>query len=105
MSGLEIFAVVGVVAAVVSAYHDGGNIVRQIKTKRAAKRAPPPTINLETSLERGPPAVEQSRDYGIERYGPRFARGDGKYYSLLEVRPIANESLRHRNSSFADHFD
>ena len=61
------------VAAVVSAYKDGGNIVKQIKAKRAAKRAPAPTESLELSLQRGPPAVEEAKDQGIERYGPRYA--------------------------------
>lgn len=79
MSGMEVVAVIGCVAAVVSAYKDGGQIVKQIKAKRAAKKAPPPTVTLETSLERGPPAVEQAKDNGIERYGPKFATGDGEY--------------------------
>lgn len=73
MSGMEVVAVLGCVAAVVSAYKDGGNIVKQIKAKRAAKRAPAPTETLETSLQRGPPAVEEAKDQGIEKYGPRYA--------------------------------
>lgn len=80
MSGMEVVAVLGCVAAVVSAYKDGGNIVKQIKEKRAAKKALPPTRMLETSLQRGPPAVEEAKDVGIERYGPQFAVGDSEYY-------------------------
>ncbi len=78
MSGVEVIAIIGCVAAVVSAYKDGGQIVKQIKAKRAARKAPPPTVALEQSLERGPPAVEQAKDNGIERYGPKFAMGDGQ---------------------------
>ena len=76
MSGMEVVAVLGCVAAVVSAYQDGGKIVKQIKAKRAAKKALAPTQSLESSLERGPIEVEQAKDSGIERYGSRFATGD-----------------------------
>ena len=66
------------VAAVVSAYKDAGKIVKQIKAKRAAKRALAPTQSLESSLDRGPVEVEQAKDSGIERYGSRFSDGDRK---------------------------
>ena len=78
MSGLEVFAVVGAVAAVVSAYRDGGRIVAEIKEKRARRKAPPPTIYLEQSLSRGPPALEEAKNNGIERFGRSFAIGDSK---------------------------
>ena len=73
---MEVVAVIGCVAAVVSAYKDAGKIVKQIKAKRAAKRALAPTESLESSLERGPVAVEEAKDGGIERYGSRFSDGD-----------------------------
>ena len=73
---MEVVAVIGCVAAVVSAYKDGGRIVKSIKAKRAAKAAPAPVEPLEVSLERGPLAVGEARDSGIERYGPEFATGD-----------------------------
>ncbi len=76
MSGMEVVAVIGCVAAVVSAYKDGARIVQEIKEKRAAKKALAPTKSLESSLERGPLAVGEARDSGIERYGPKFATGD-----------------------------
>lgn len=90
------------VAAVVSAYKDGGNIVKQIKAKRAAKRAPAPTESLETSLQRGPTAVEEAKDQGIEKYGPRYAysrdrecEGSHDMFNLLISNPaIAVEALR-----------
>ena len=76
MSGMEVVAVLACVATVVSAYKDGGKIVKQIKAKRAAKKALAPTQTLESSLERGLVAVEQAKDNGIERYGSKFATGD-----------------------------
>ena len=76
MSGMEVVAVIGCVAAVVSAYKDGGKIVKQIKAKRAAKKALTPPSALESSLERGPVAVEEAKDDGIGRYGSKFATGD-----------------------------
>ena len=102
MSGMEVVAVLGCVAAVVSAYKDGGNIVKQIKAKRAAKRAPAPTESLEISLQRGPPAVEEAKDQGIERYGPSYAHSRDReceasreLFNLLTSTPaIAVEALR-----------
>ena len=102
MSGLEVVAVLGCVAAVVSAYKDGGNIVKQIKAKRAAKRAPAPTESLELSLQRGPPAVEEAKDRGIERYGLSYAYSrDGECEASRELSnlltfdvAIAVEALR-----------
>ena len=78
MSGLEVFAVVGAVAAVISAYRDGGRIVAEIKKKRVRREAPPPTIYLEQSLSKGPPALEEAKNNGIERFGQSFAIGDSK---------------------------
>ena len=75
MSGMEVVAVIGCVAAVVSAYRDAGEVVKKIKAKRAAKRV---FQSLESSLELGPIEVEQAKDNGIERYGSRFSDGDRK---------------------------
>lgn len=90
MSGMEVVAVIGCVAAVVSAYKDGGKIVKQIKAKRAAKKALAPTQSLESSLERGPLAVEQAKDDGIAKYGPRFATGDREYWSVVPNKPFTD---------------
>ena len=102
MSGMEVVAVVACVAGVVSAYKDGGRLVKQIKAKRAAKRAPAPTESLETSLQKGPPAVEGAKDQGIEKYGPRFADSRDReceasldVFNLLISNPaIAVDALR-----------
>lgn len=69
-------AIISCIAAVVSAYRDGGAIVDRIKQKRLARQAPPPTRLLEESLARGPRAVEEAKENGIERFGPKYAAGD-----------------------------
>ncbi|KAI4172598.1 MAG: hypothetical protein LQ343_003445 [Gyalolechia ehrenbergii] len=73
---MEAIAIIGCIAAVVSAYRDGGAIVNKIKQKRMARQAPPPMRLLEDSLARGPKAVEEAKENGIERFGPRYAAGD-----------------------------
>ena len=78
MSGAEFLAVVGCVAAVVSAYHNGNEIVEKIKAKRRKRDVPQPTILLEQSLQRGETDVVKAKDDGINRYGSAFANGHGK---------------------------
>ena len=72
----EVIAIVACVAAVVSAYRDGTVIVRRIKEKRRARKALPPTILLEESLEKGSREVEEAKENGVKRFGPEFAIGD-----------------------------
>ena len=79
MSGLEVLAVVAAVAAVVSAFNDGNQIVNKIKQKRRERNALPPTKYLEESLQLGPPAIEAERDNGIRVFGQVFGKGDGIY--------------------------
>ncbi|KAL9010640.1 MAG: hypothetical protein Q9173_004450 [Seirophora scorigena] len=68
----------------VSAYRDGGAIVDKIKQRRLARQAPPPTRLLEVSLARGPEAVEQAKEDGIERFGNRYAEGDSLAVASLK---------------------
>lgn len=75
---MEVLAVVSCVAAVVSAYRDGSRIVLGIKERRMRRRALQPTKFLEESLNRGPIAVEEVKEYGIEKHGTRFSKGDRK---------------------------
>ncbi|KAL8760648.1 MAG: hypothetical protein Q9184_003185 [Pyrenodesmia sp. 2 TL-2023] len=70
---MEAIAIIGCVAAVVSAYHNGEAIVQKIKQKRVATQAPPPPRLLEDSLARGPRAVEEAKETGVERFGTRYA--------------------------------
>ena len=85
MSGLEILAVVGCVAAVCSAYHDGTELIHQIKERRKAKRAlreavspENATKDLELSLAQGQDAVRSRYDRDFRRLGEAFAIGDRK---------------------------
>ncbi|KAL8796283.1 MAG: hypothetical protein Q9195_001398 [Heterodermia aff. obscurata] len=97
MSGLEVFAVVSAVAAVISAYKDGGRIVAEIKERRARRKAPPPTRYLEESLSRGPLALEEAKNNGVERFGEAFAIGDSIAIDSLKDILIALQGsmLRH----------
>lgn len=87
MSGLEILAVVGCVAAVCSAYHDGAELVQQIKAKRKARKAllqeaasqNSSTQELEQSLSRGEGIVRDQYDRDFRRFGDSFANGDRKF--------------------------
>ena len=82
MSGLELLAVVACVAAVCSAYHDGAELVHQIKAKRKARRHQEvssqtfETRELERSLHRGEEVVRSQYDRDFRRFGASFESGD-----------------------------
>lgn len=76
MSGLEALAIIAAVAAVVSAFNDGNKLVRQIKDKRKARKAPLPPPDLEESLELGALKLKAECDSGLRDFGPVFANGD-----------------------------
>ena len=78
MSGLEVLAVISAVSALVSAFHDGSRIVKELRERREARRGPPPTKFLQESLDRGPPAIEEAKNVGLDRFGHRFGVGDCK---------------------------
>ena len=87
MSGLEILAVVGCVAAVASAYHDGSELIHEIKERRRAKKAlqtsptqDRSTQELEASLSRGEVTIRSQYDHNYRRLGGAFAQGDRMYY-------------------------
>ena len=75
---MEVVAIINCVAAVVSAFKDGAFIVQQIKEKRHARKALPPTTLLEESLRKGSQAVEEAKEDGIQKFGSEFAIGDSK---------------------------
>ena len=86
MATLELFAVVTCVTAVCSAYHDGAELVQQIKAKRKARRAllqnassqHVATSELEMSLHRGEGVIRSQYDRDFRRFGKSFAQGDRK---------------------------
>ncbi|KAL2356150.1 hypothetical protein BJ546DRAFT_592190 [Cryomyces antarcticus] len=86
MSGLEVVAVVACVAGVVSAFNDGSRIVRQIKDKRAARKAPPPTKFLEQSLDRAPKDIEAEKERGVERFGQAFMMSD--HIAVIQLQQV-----------------
>ena len=70
--------IVACVAAVISAYKDGAQIVQKIKDKRRRSEADPPSKFLEISLSQGAAAVEQAHQAGVDRFGTAFREGDGR---------------------------
>ncbi|KAL8982063.1 MAG: hypothetical protein Q9177_005387, partial [Variospora cf. flavescens] len=108
-SSAEIFSIgssvsLAQVAAVVSAYRDGGAIVDRIKQKRLAKQAPPPTRLLEASLARGSAAVEEAKENGIERFGDRYAAGDSIAVNSLKdiVIDLQGSLIKHLRKAQED---
>ena len=86
MSGAEIgIAVIGAVAALITAYRDAGSIVENIKERRKAKGALPPSVALEESLEEGHQEIEKITAKGVQRFGTDFEQGDGKFSQQLAI--------------------
>jgi len=83
MSGLELIAVVACVAAVVSAYKDGHELVKKVRERRRARSAlqyptspDTSTEDLEVSLANGQDLVRHDYDRRYRRLGDPFAHGD-----------------------------
>ncbi|KAL1983284.1 hypothetical protein VTN96DRAFT_306 [Rasamsonia emersonii] len=79
MTGVEVLAVVSCVAAIISAYHDGSELVSRIKARRLERKQAlehRPTQDLETSLSLGPVIVKGQYDNDYRRFGERYAQGD-----------------------------
>ncbi|KIW10448.1 hypothetical protein PV08_11412 [Exophiala spinifera] len=86
MSGVEIgIAVIGAVAALVTAYKDAGGIVGNIKARRKTKGALPPSFALEESLKEGQEEIERITAKGIRRFGSDFEQGDDIAYRALQA--------------------
>jgi len=101
MSGLELVAVVGVVAAVVSAFEAASKIVANYKDKRRATKAE----QLQVSLTRGPLAVEDAKDSGVEKFGQAFADGDQIAREALKDVLIALQSSLLKQLASTAHSD
>ncbi|MCJ1262999.1 hypothetical protein MMC22_002869 [Lobaria immixta] len=117
MSGLELLAVVACVAAVCSAYHDGAELVHQIKAKRKAKRIlqqevssqSSSTKELELSLHRGEDVVRSQYDRDFRRFGDSFAQGDQIARDALkdiiihlQGQVISNLKIQWQQDTFVD---
>ncbi|KAK6366467.1 uncharacterized protein PV06_02548 [Exophiala oligosperma] len=110
MSGVEIgIAVVGAIAALITAYKDAGGIVGNIKARRKAKGALPPSFALEESLKEGQEEIERITAKGIQRFGTDFEQGDDIAYGALQALTIEVQAtfLHHlviagKNDDFTD---
>lgn len=92
-------------AAVVSAYRDGGTIIQKIKVKRSQKRAAPPSRLLEESIDQAPTDIEREKQRGIQRFGIAFERGDTVAVIALQQITIELQSSlleELRNAAFDD---
>lgn len=86
MSGAEIgIAVIGAVAALITAYRDAGSIVENIKERRKARGTLPPSVALEESLQEGHHEIEKITAKGIQRFGKEFEQGDGERSRLYQA--------------------
>ncbi|KAL8832239.1 MAG: hypothetical protein Q9170_004960 [Blastenia crenularia] len=115
MSGLELVAVVACVGAIISAYHDGAQLVAQIKAKRKAKKASQDglqevtTQELESSLYRGQGIVQSQFDRDARRFGDQFRVGDRVACEQLkdviihlQGQMIANLKIQWRQETILD---
>ena len=75
--------VVGAVAAVISAYNDGSDLVKKFRERRRTRRAlenaalqDSSTQDLEDSLNTGQTMVRMNYDNSYRRLGETFATGD-----------------------------
>lgn len=90
MIGLEIVGVLGAVAAIVSAFRDG---LEMIQTRRH-RLADGGAARLEQSLTDGPVDVQREYNQNYARLGrmrERFQNGDGKCASNLCLTQISLE--------------
>lgn len=76
-------------AAIISAYNDGREIVTKIRERRRLRQAPSPSQLLDTSLEEAAHDIEREKSRGVTRFGPVFEVGDE--VSILQLRQIGLE--------------
>jgi hypothetical protein len=82
MSGIEIVAGV---AGIISAFCAVGNIIKKSRNERKAKKkalkadAVKAEQRLATTIDEGPPAINNEYNRNLQRLGDQFKRGDGKY--------------------------
>jgi hypothetical protein len=80
------------VAAVMSAYRDGGTIIQNIKVRRTQKRAAAPSRLLEESIDQAPTDIEREKQRGIQRFGRAFEIGDAVAVIALQQITIELQS-------------
>ena len=89
MSGLEAIAVIGVVAALVTAFKDSSTIANSIKQRRKNKEgALPPTDELEEALAEGEHEIQKAAAVGIRKFGPAFVEEDREFRFHQAQKPL-----------------
>jgi len=79
MSGVgEALAIVSCVAGLIQAYDAGSRVVSQIKERRRAHGALPPSDRLEESIKKGKSEIQSIVADGNKRFGSSFEEGDRK---------------------------
>lgn len=77
MSGFEVLATAACVAGIISAYREGGDLVRTLKDKRRARKSIPSNHHLiELSLGNAIRDIQSANGQGVGRFGDLFRRGD-----------------------------
>jgi hypothetical protein len=76
MSGLEVVGVFGVVAGIISAFHNSLSLYRSWKQKKKERRRNSKNESWELSLSLGETKIQGEYDFHFARLGQRFAVGD-----------------------------
>ncbi|KIW62982.1 hypothetical protein PV04_09866 [Phialophora macrospora] len=94
MSGLEPLAVVSAVAGILQAYEAGSKILRQIKARRQAHGALPPTDRLLESLGKGESDIKKVVEDGKLRFGEDFEIADAAtLIALMQITIDVQKAL------------
>ncbi|CAM1507515.1 Fc.00g071560.m01.CDS01 [Cosmosporella sp. VM-42] len=89
MSGFEIIAVVGGVAAIISGFHASVELVRTLRKKRKLRKLfRGEDEKVENQLSRCAPPVQEEYDKGYSKLGPVYAKGDDIGRSQLQTELI-----------------
>lgn len=80
MSGLEALAVIGAIAALITAYKDAGDILAKLKLRRARKQAELPSSILEDTLSHAETTLRDQQLYHQSRYGDEFYDGESSIH-------------------------
>lgn len=102
MSGLEAIAVIGVVAALITAFKDSNSIANAIKQRRKARpNALPPTVELEEALSQGEQDIQKAAAEGIRRWGQNWVDDELDAKVALQAIVIEVQASMLRDLSIA----
>jgi len=75
MSGLEAITVIAAVAAIVSAYNDGGEVLQRLKRRRQKRQAAQPSPALEDTIHAATRSIEGEKQHHLARFGEEWYDG------------------------------